>query len=127
MRKKVLVVDDEPDQIDFASTLLEENGYIAIGASNGIEGMKKAKTEKPNLILLDILMPERGGIGMYEDLKRDEDTKKIPVIILTGVAQSTHFENFMSGQDKNLPPPDGFVEKPMIPEAMLKLIGDLLS
>ena len=104
MKKKILIVDDEPEQIDFASTLLEESGYISLGASNGIEGMQKAKTEKPNLILLDILMPKRGGIGMYEDLKRDEGTKNIPVVIVTGVAQSMHFQDFMAMKDKDLPP-----------------------
>ncbi|UCG81751.1 MAG: response regulator [Desulfobacterales bacterium] len=127
MKKKVLVVDDEPEQIDFASTLLEENGYISLGASNGIEGMKKAKTEKPNLILLDILMPKRGGIGMYEDLKRDEETKNIPVVIVTGIAQSTQFEDFVVTGDKTLPPPNGFIEKPMNPDAVLRLVRDLLA
>jgi CheY-like chemotaxis protein len=127
MKKKVLVVDDEPEQIDFASTLLEENGYISLAASNGIEGMQKAKTEKPNLILLDILMPTRGGIGMYEDLKRDEETKNIPVVIVTGIAQSTQFEDFVVTGDKTLPPPNGFIEKPMNPDALLDLLRDLLA
>jgi CheY-like chemotaxis protein len=127
MKKKVLVVDDEPEQIDFASTLLEENGYISLAASNGIEGMKKAKTENPNLILLDILMPKRGGIGMYEDLKHDEETKNIPVVIITGVAQSTQFGDFMVMEDKTLPPPNGFIEKPMNPDTILKLVRDLLA
>ena len=127
MEKKVLIVDDEPEQIDFASALLKENGYIPVGASNGIEGMKKAKTEKPDLILLDILMPERGGIGMYQDLKHDEETKNIPVVIVTGLGQGTHFENFMFMLEEHVPAPDGFVEKPMNPDTILKLLRDLLS
>jgi CheY-like chemotaxis protein len=69
MGKKILIVDDEKEQIDYAATLLKENGYIPIGALDGIEGMKKVKAEKPDLILLDILMPERGGMAMYKDLK----------------------------------------------------------
>jgi len=126
MEKKVLIVDDEPEQIDFASTLLEENGYIPLAASDGIEGMQKAKTEKPDLILLDVLMPKRGGIGMYEDLKHDKETKNIPVVIVTGVAQNTYSGGFILSQDENLPPPDGFIEKPMNPDAVLKLVRDLL-
>jgi CheY-like chemotaxis protein len=127
MNKKILIVDDEPEQISFASALLHENGYIPVSASNGVEGMKKAKTEKPGLILLDVLMPERGGIAMYQDLKYDEDTKNIPVVIVTGVAQSAHFQNFMAMKDKDLPPPEGFVQKPMSPDVLLELLRDLLA
>ena len=124
---KILIVDDEPEQIEFASTLLEENGYIPISATNGVEGMKMVKTEKPDLILLDILMPEKSGIGMYHDLKHDEETKNIPVIIVTGVARGGDFDDLMMRQDKALPPPDGYIEKPMNPDDVLKLVSDLLS
>lgn len=127
MKKKILIVDDEPEQIYFAATLLEENGYIPVGASNGIEGMNKAKSEKPDLILLDILMPERGGIGMYQDLKQDEDTKNIPVVIVTGVAKGEDSDELMIGQNQNLSAPDGYIEKPMAPDVLLRLIGELLS
>jgi len=127
MGKKILIVDDEPEQIEFASTLLKENGYIPISAMDGKEAMKKVKAEKPDLILLDILMPERGGIDMYQDLKHDEETKGIPVIIVTGVAKSENFEDLMMGQDQDIPAPDGYIEKPMDPDAVLKLVSDLLS
>jgi len=127
MGKKILIVDDEPDQIDFASTLLEENGYIPISAMNGIEGMEKVKAEKPDLILLDILMPERGGIGMYQELRQSEETKNIPVVIVTGVARGGQFEEFMLTQGEDIPAPDGYVEKPMNPEVVLQLVSDLLS
>ena len=127
MKKKVLIVDDEPEQIEFASTLLHENGYIPIGALNGVEGMKKAKAEKPDLILLDILMPERGGIGMYQDLKQDDETKNIPVVIVTAAARGGHFDEVIITQGGTLPPPDGFFEKPMNPDIVLKLVRDLLS
>ncbi len=124
---KILIVDDEPEQIEFASTLLGENGYIPVSATNGAEGMKVVKTEKPDLILLDILMPEKSGIGMYHDLKHDEGTKNIPVIIVTGVARGGDFDDLMMRQDKALPPPDGYIEKPMNPDDVLKLVSDLLS
>ncbi len=127
MGKKILIVEDELDQKDFTSTLLEENGYIPVGASNGIEGMKMAKTERPDLILLDILMPERGGIEMYQDLKRDEETKNIPVVIVTGVARDGQLKEIMLTQRKDMPAPDGYVEKPINPEVVLKLVSDLLS
>jgi CheY-like chemotaxis protein len=127
MGKKILIVDDEPEQIDFASTLLEENGYVPISAGNGKEGMKKVKSEKPDLILLDILMPERGGIGMYQDLRHGEETKNIPVVIVTGLARGGNFEDFMLRQGQDISPPDGYVEKPMNPDVMLQLVSNLLS
>ncbi|NVL90410.1 MAG: response regulator [Desulfobacterales bacterium] len=126
MAKKILIVDDEPEQIDFASTLLEENGYMPISAMDGVEGMKKAKTENPDLILLDILMPEKSGIGMYQDLKNSEETKNIPVIIITGVARNEHCGSLILTQGKNLPAPDGYIEKPMNPDIVLELINGLL-
>jgi CheY-like chemotaxis protein len=133
MGKKILIVDDEVEQIDFAATVLEESGYLPISAMDGEEAMKKVKAEKPDLILLDILMPKRGGIGMYHDLKHDEETKSIPVIIVTGVAKvdsgplGAHFEDIMMRQDQDTPAPDGYIEKPMNADAMLKMVSDLLS
>jgi CheY-like chemotaxis protein len=127
MKKKVLIVDDEPEQIEFAAMVMQENGYIPISASDGKEGMKKVHTEKPDLILLDILMPEKGGLGMYKDLKQNEETRNIPVVIVTGVVRGGDFQDRMIRQDGNLPPPDGYIEKPMNPDAVGKLVNDLLS
>jgi len=127
MGKKILIVDDEVEQIDFASTILEASGYTLITAMDGNEGMKKAKAEKPDLILMDILMPARGGISMYQELKHDEETKNIPVIIVTGIARGGHFDDTILRQDEDIPAPDGYIEKPMNPDAMLKMVSDLLS
>ena len=85
------------------------------------------KAEKPDLVLLDIIMPEKGGISMYRDLKRDEETKGIPVIIVTGVTRGERFEEQMIRQDPELAPPDGYIEKPMKTDALLNLIRELLS
>ena len=126
-KKKILIVDDEPEQIEFAAMVMQENGYIPISASDGKEGMKKVHTEKPDLILLDILMPEKGGLGMYKDLKQNEETRNIPVVIVTGVVRGGDFQDRMIRQDGNLPPPDGYIEKPMNPDAVGKLVNDLLS
>ena len=127
MKKKILIVDDEPEQIEFAAMVMQENGYIPISASDGKEGMKKVHTEKPDLILLDILMPRKSGLGMYRDLKQNEETRNIPVVIVTGVARGGDFQDRMIRQDENLPPPDGYIEKPMNPDAVGKLVNDLLS
>ncbi len=127
MVKRVLIVDDEPEAIDFATAVLEENGYLAISAEDGVEGMEKVKTEKPDLVLLDIMMPGKGGIAMYRDLRKDEETKDIPVIIITGVARGQRFEESMMRKDPHIPLPDGYIEKPMKPEGLLKLVEELLK
>lgn len=124
--KKILIVDDEPEQIDFASTVLEDNGYSPIGASNGKTGMEKALTVKPDAILLDIMMPEKGGISMYQDLKKNENTKDIPVIVVTGVTRGATFDDRMMRQTEDIPPPDGYIEKPMDPVVLIKLIQSVL-
>jgi CheY-like chemotaxis protein len=124
---KILIVDDEAEQIDFASSVLQENGYITISAMDAEEGMKKVKAERPDLILLDLMMPKRGGLAMYQDLKHDEETENIPVIIVTGVARGGDFDDLIVRQDKSISPPDGYIDKPMDPDAVLKKVRDLLS
>jgi CheY-like chemotaxis protein len=127
MAKKILIVDDEPAAIDYATAVLEENGYQAVGAEDGLEGMEKARAEKPDLILLDIMMPGKGGIAMYQDLRKDEETKDIPVIIITGVARGQRFEESMMRKAPGIPLPDGYIEKPMKPEGLLKAVKDVLE
>ena len=71
MSKKVLVVDDDPDVRTFNVAVLEENGYEALVATNGEEGMELVKKHKPDLLLLDVLMPRESGIRMYREIKTD--------------------------------------------------------
>jgi CheY-like chemotaxis protein len=127
MAKKILIVDDEPAAIDYASAVLEENGYIAISAEDGIEGMEKVRTEGPDLILLDIMMPGKGGIALYRDLKEDAETKDIPVIIITGVARGERFEESMMRKAPGIPLPNGYIEKPMKPDGLLEAVRGVLE
>ncbi len=133
MVRKILIVDDEVEQIELASIVLESSGYTPITAMDGKEAMKKVKAEKPDLIILDIMMPEQGGIGMYHDLKHDDETKNIPVVIVTGIAKvdsgplGAYLRDIMMSQDQGTPAPDGYIEKPMNADAMLKMVSDLLS
>jgi len=84
-KKKILVVDDEPDILKIVEWQLMMSGYDVLTAPNGIEGLKKAREEKPDLIILDVVMPirEMNGIQMKESLKKDDSTKRIPVILFT--------------------------------------------
>ena len=82
--KKILVVDDSPSISMLMKAELEENDFEVVTASDGSEGIKKAEEESPDLILLDVMMPGRDGFETLEDLKAQETTKQIPVIMLSG-------------------------------------------
>jgi CheY-like chemotaxis protein len=121
---KILVVDDEEDVITFITALLEDNGYAVIKAANGKEGFAKAKAEFPDLILLDISMPEETGVRMYRNLKDDSQTAHIPVIVLTGIAHE--FKHFIETR-RRVPPPSGYFDKPPDREQLLAKIRELVA
>ncbi len=122
--KTVLVVDDEPDVQTYISTLLEDNGYRTILAKNGHEALEAVKAHPPDLVTLDISMPEKSGVRFYRDLRESEDWKLIPVVIVTGV--SGDFKRFISTR-KKVPPPDGYVPKPIDREALLAVVQKLTA
>jgi len=119
----VLVVDDDPDARDFLTTVLEDNGYTTVSAKDGSEALSILGEQTPGLVTLDITMPEKSGVAVYRKLREDDQLKNIPVIIITGV--SDDFETFISTR-RQIPPPDGFIHKPVDPPLLLKLVGDLL-
>ena len=82
-KKKILIVDDEIDFINMIKIRLEAKDYEVLGANDGQEGLKVAQDEKPDVILLDILMPGKDGYTMIRELKLNDDTKDIPVIVVT--------------------------------------------
>ncbi len=127
MAKKILVVDDEPDVITF----------ISIGSKDGVEGLELAKKERPDLILLDLMMPKKSGISMFQELRDDPHLSNIPIIVVTGVSEATgvDFRDFMYKQppkDEKEPSgvtgetkytaPDGYIEKPIDPDELIKLV-----
>lgn len=85
--KKILIVDDDLTLREMYEERLKFDGYVVIGASDGEEALKKAAEEMPDLILLDIMMPKMNGIDVFNRLRADESTKKIPVIVLTALVQ----------------------------------------
>ena len=123
-QKKVLVIDDEPDILTYITSILKNNGYLYVTAKDGNEGMAKAKAEKPDIITLDLLMPERTGIKLYRELRKDEDLKSIPVIMVTGIASEAHqfsdFKKFI--YERKIPAPEGYIEKPFKAEELIEKI-----
>ena len=123
-KKKVLVVDDEPDVATYLSTLLEDHGYSVVTASTGMEAMEKVRAQRPDLVTLDITMPEQSGVKTYRELKTDPKLASVPVIIITGV--SNELERFLSTR-KQVPPPDGYISKPIDTEALMELVRRLTA
>ena len=89
MSKKILVVDDEQDLVETVKFRLEASGFEVSSAYDGQEGLDKAKAEKPDLILLDLMLPKLDGYKVCRMLKFDEDYKHIPIIMLTARSQET--------------------------------------
>ncbi len=128
--KKVLVVDDDPDVRLFNTTVVEENGFIPIEATNGEEGLKKLKEEKPDLVILDVLMPRQSGIRLYRELKTDRAFKDVNVIMLSGIARKTFLRSQKALTEfggEAVPEPEVYLEKPVEPEELAAAIKKFLG
>ncbi|MFH1728080.1 MAG: response regulator [Pseudomonadota bacterium] len=88
-KKKILIVDDEPDFIKILKIRLEHAGYEIFEAANGLEGLEILKTEIPDLILLDVMMPDMNGYQFCRKVKSNEKTEHIPIIMVTAKAQES--------------------------------------
>ncbi len=124
MAKTILVVDDDPDTRTFLTTVLKDNGFETVTAKDGVEALDRIKEQRPDLIALDISMPEKSGVAVYRKVKEDDGLKSIPVIIITGV--SNEFEKFISTR-RQVPPPEGYISKPVEHEELLKMVRGLLN
>ena len=142
MSKKILIVDDELDMITFISEILEDHGYTSISAKDGVEGLEALRRENPDLVLLDLMMPKKSGITMFQELRKDPNLSHIPVVIVTGISDVTgvDFRNHMFKQplrdEKKFVDttgltkytiPDGYIEKPFDPDGLIKAVKDALK
>ena len=144
IRTRVLIVDDEKENVRYLSTILEENGFDDVHAAyDGDEGLQRVKELVPGLILLDLRMPKKSGIAVFNELKESPTFQNIPVIVLTGeggflkhLAELRDFHE--DGEDLESIPtqkildrfitssPDAFLEKPVEPEALMSVIRRVL-
>lgn len=123
-QKKILVIDDEPDMVEWLTTFLEDNGYATLSAISGAEGFAKARSEQPDLITLDISMADESGLKALRNFQETEQTAGIPIIMVTGV--STDVKRFIE-RNKHLKMPPAFMEKPVDRDELLRNVKKLLA
>ncbi|NQT47138.1 MAG: response regulator [Candidatus Omnitrophica bacterium] len=120
-KKRILLVDDEKDLIETLAFRLEANEYEVLKAYDGQEGLDKARKEKPDLIILDLMLPKMDGYKVCRMLKFDEKYKQIPIIMFTARAQDSDKK---MGEEVGA---DGYITKPFDPKALLDKIKELLG
>jgi two-component system response regulator VicR len=119
---RVVCIEDEPEMIDLVRLILGRKGFEVIGADGGIEGLETVKREKPDLVLLDLMMPDMDGWEVYQQVKADPELKEIPVIVVTAKAQSI---------DKvlglHIAKVDDYITKPFGPQELLESVEKILG
>jgi DNA-binding response OmpR family regulator len=123
--KTILVVDDEPDVVRFLQMALEDDGFKVITASDGKEGLEKAKKFNPDLISMDLVMPKHSGARMYRELQKDKNLKKIPVLIVTGHAHDDLGKSDL--EELTMSGPGIYLEKPVKPVNYVANVRKMLN
>lgn len=124
--KKVLLVDDDVDFCEAAALLLESKAYEVILAHDGKKGLEKVRAEKPDLVILDVMMPEMNGYDVCVVLKADRELKKIPVVLLTAVDQAL-FRTAYTQHMGLMTEAEDYIAKPVESEELVKRVEALLS
>lgn len=118
----VVIVEDEQEMIDLIQLILSRRGFDVIGANGGAQGLKEIRANKPDLVLLDLMMPEMDGWQVYQQLKADEDTANIPVIVVTAKAQ-----NIDKVLGLHIAKVDDYIPKPFSLEELVSRIETVLK
>lgn len=126
MQKKILVVDDEPDFAAIVQGNLEKEGFEVEVAYNGVEGLEKVQASPPDAIVLDVMMPEKDGYEMCKELKEDDDTCNIPVVLLTAVASHVTSTRYTHADGMSTEA-DDYIAKPASAEEITKSVKRLLN
>jgi len=123
---RILIVDDDPVFVDATKTILESRNYDVITAFDGDEGLQKVKDEKPDLVLLDIIMPTEDGFHVCQQIKKDPKLADIPVIILTSFAKYKGETNIPVSAGLELEA-EGYIDKPVSPDELLRTVEEMLK
>ena len=129
--KTVLVVDDEADMRIYVSTVVETSGFKPVTAEEGTQALALARSDTPDLVILDVMMPKiDDGIQTYLEFRTDEKLNRIPIIMLSAVARKTFFHSIRMlnpYRGQTIPEPDAYMEKPPEANELIRLIDELLA
>ncbi len=125
---KILIVDDDPDIVESMRVVLESHGHHVSSAAGGPEGLKKTRQESPDLIILDVMMPDgMDGFEVAREIKKDPKTKHIPILMLTAIGEKTGLDFQKEAGDEDWLPVEDYCSKPLNHDALLKKISKLLG
>ncbi len=125
-KRLVLVVDDDPDLVESVSMKLESKGFRVAKAYDGVEAWDKIRQEKPDLVLLDVMMPRKDGYELCRELKEDPLYKGIVVVLLTAVAENVKSSKY-THQDGKSTPADDYIAKPIDLDRLMEVVKDNLD
>lgn len=125
-QKRILVVDDEPDFATLVQGNLEKEGFLVDVAYNGVEGLEKVRSNRPDAIVLDVMMPEKDGYQMCKELKGDDGLCDIPVVLLTAVASHVTSTRYTHADGMSTEA-DDYIAKPASAEEITNSIKRLLA
>ena len=122
---KILVVDDDPDFVEIMRTILESNDYNVVTAANGEQAMAQVKAQRPDLMLLDIMMSSvLDGLNVSEQLALDPEARFMPVIMVSSIAETPYAHVFPMGEQPHM---DAWLSKPVDPKVLLAKVAELLG
>jgi len=125
-KQLILVVDDDPDLVESVAMKLESENFRVAKAYDGVEAMDQIKTERPALIILDVMMPRKTGYQLCDELKKSEETKSIIVLLLTAVAEAVTSTNYTHWEGKSTLA-DDYIPKPINLDKLMEIVKDYLS
>ena len=128
MKGKILVVDDDPDILDAVSMILETQGYQLVFARDGLECLDKLVSEKPDVMILDLLMPNMDGFAVYKELQSPKwsEYRDMPILILSSVREEASRRRYELETGQKLKP-DEYIEKPILPRVLVNCVEKLLK
>lgn len=124
-KAKILVVDDDPDFVEYMRTVLESNDYKVVSAGNSEQGMLALTREKPDLVVLDVIMSSvLDGLSMSQRMAEDPDLKHVPVVMVTSIANTDYLALFPTDESIHI---DAFLTKPIAPAELLRQVDRLVA
>lgn len=124
--KYVLIVDDDPDMVETVGMMLESKGYEVGKAYDGIEGEESVKQRRPDVLVLDVMMPRKNGYVLCAELKKNKETRDIPIILLTAVGEAVPTTTY-SHADGMATEADDYIPKPVEAETLVEAIERFFS